>query len=152
MASVYSAVECPHCERSAMEDYYYKINVGYIVCSRCGYNAVRSCMPEEAKRYGHEIQENLGYGVCFQVSPDGRRKMTLLNCYPDNLEEFKLEIENGDPELKESYLITFLDGVFEILLGNPPENFHLTFEEYKEKMYEKYGGFEEFDGLVPIEN
>ncbi|MEC2324568.1 hypothetical protein [Lederbergia lenta] len=46
-------------------------------------------------------------------------------------------------------MITYEDGVFRCLLGTPTDNFHLSFEEFKEKMIKKYG--EDEFGLVPIE-
>jgi hypothetical protein len=151
MASIMHAMECPHCGRSAFADTYYKIDVSYIHCRRCGYNAVSSRDPEQARKYGHDIHENPGYGICFTVLPDGRRTMTMLNCFPVNIEKCKAEILANDPELKTSYLVTFTEGKFEIVLGTPTENFHLTFKEYAEKMYEKHGDIKGFEGLVPME-
>lgn len=54
--------------------------------------------------------------------------------------------------IEKSCLVTYTEGVFEIILGTPSENFHLPFKEYAEKMYEKLGDIEGFEGLVPIEN
>ncbi|ETP67067.1 hypothetical protein G159_18140 [Planococcus glaciei CHR43] len=78
--------------------------------------------------------------------------MTLFNCFPVDVEQCKAEILATDPELKKSFLVTYTEGVFEIILGTPSENFHLPFKEYAEKMYEKHGDIEGFEGLVPIEN
>ncbi|SDG82737.1 hypothetical protein SAMN04487975_101593 [Planococcus glaciei] len=152
MASIMYAVECPQCGRSAFADNYYKIDVTYIHCRRCGYNAVTSRNPEEARRYGHDVHENPGYGVCLSIAKEGHLEMTMFNCFPVDVEQCKAEILATDPELKKSFLVTYTEGVFEIILGTPSENFHLPFKEYAEKMYEKHGDIEGFEGLVPIEN
>jgi hypothetical protein len=57
----------------------------------------------------------------------------------EQLEKFKLSFMEDNVNQENSYLVSYYSGVFTILLGNPSENFHLTFEEYKEKMNAKYG-------------
>ena len=38
MGSVLDTIECPHCERDATSDFYYKTGEEYIFCGNCGYN------------------------------------------------------------------------------------------------------------------
>lgn len=51
---------------------------------------------------------------------------------------------------EQSYLVTYNEGKFKVLLGSPLANFYLSFEEYKGKMFAKYGKFE-YNLMVPIE-
>ncbi|CAM4008948.1 hypothetical protein [Lederbergia lenta] len=67
----------------------------------------------------------------------------------DQLGEYTNEFYSENTSQEKSYLITYEDGVFRCLLGTPTDNFHLSFEEFKEKMIKKYG--EDEFGLVPIE-
>lgn len=86
------------------------------------------------------------------VNKDGSRTRTLLDrtLTDENLEQFQAAYLGDSVNKDKSYLVTFKDGEFTILLGNPPENFHLSFEDYKAKMFAKYGR-SEFEFMVPIE-
>ena len=152
MASVMCATKCPHCGRSAIIDDFYKIAVRYIHCRRCGYNCVQCPDPSVVQWYGHEPEENFGYGVFFLYKQNGHTEMVLFNGPQGDMEQYEKRIMEEDPELKHSYLVRYEDGLFTILLGNPSENFHLPFEEYAEKVIAEYGGIEETEGLVPIED
>ncbi|WP_102348095.1 hypothetical protein [Bacillus sp. Marseille-P3661] len=83
---------------------------------------------------------------------DGIRKKVILNCSLINaqLEGFKANIMDNNVNQEKSYLVTYENGVFTILFGNPPENFYLSFEQYREKMVAKYGA-PDYDFMVPIE-
>ena len=139
------SIKCPNCGRSAIEDDYYKTDERYIYCYRCGYLYTK--LTDDGINY--DIDDSKGYGTFYLVKKKGRGKRVLFNrpMTDDQFDEFKKEFfaENADQD--QSYLITFEDGVFTCLLGT--ENFHLPFEEFKEKMIKKYG--EDEFGLVPIE-
>lgn len=68
----------------------------------------------------------------------------------EQLENYKTSFWADNINQDKSYLVLFRDGVFTVLLGNPPENFYLSFEEYREKMFAKYG-VPDYDFMVPIE-
>ena len=76
----------------------------------------------------------------------------MLGSNPTNaqLEELKVKFMDNNVNQEKSYLATYENGVFSILLGNPPENFHLSFEDYREKMFAKYG-VPDYEFMVPIE-
>lgn len=153
MGSNYSAVKCPDCSRSAFQDFYYNSGENYIRCYRCGYNYSKTIENETAQDIEYKEDKWDGHGVFSLVKKDGERKFALLNSKmtTDENERHKKLFINDDCDQEKSYLVSFEDGVFTILLGNPPENFHLSFEEYRQKMIEKYGEYEDFDVLVPIE-
>ncbi|MDR7074035.1 hypothetical protein [Fictibacillus barbaricus] len=138
MASTYSAVKCANCGRSAISDFYYKTDEEYICCRRCGYHYSKTCKYDSAnkKDYFEEV-EHKGYGVISMVKKDGTRRMLLFNkkISSEDIENNKklLLAENVDQD--KSYFVSFEEGVFTILFGNPSENYHLTFEEYKENNF-----------------
>jgi hypothetical protein len=149
-SNIYSR-ECPCCGRSAIEDYYYKTGEYYTFCMRCGYNCSKTI--EKWTEDGPEFTEEKydGNGVFILEKKDGSRKKMLLNGVTDEqLEEYKASFMADDSNQDKSYLVTFKEGVFVILLGTPPDNFHLPFEEYRGKMFAKYG-VPEYDFMVPIE-
>jgi hypothetical protein len=154
MASTYSAVRCKNCGRSAISDFYYKTDEEYICCRRCGYNSSKTLKYDSAnkKEYLEEV-EHKGYGVISIVKKDGTRKILLFNkkVSTEDIDNNKklLMAENVDTD--RSYFVSFEDGIFTIIFGNPSENYHLSFEDYKEKMRQKYGEDEFFDVMVPIE-
>jgi hypothetical protein len=108
--------------------------------------------PANKKEY-HEEVEHKGYGVISIVKKDGTRKMLLFNkkVSSEDIDNNKklLMAENVDQD--RSYFVSYENGVFTTIFGNPSENYHLSFEDYKEKMRQKYGKDEFFDVMVPIE-
>ncbi|MFE1242544.1 hypothetical protein ACFW35_00305 [Fictibacillus sp. NPDC058756] len=88
------------------------------------------------------------------MKKDNTSQMQLFNSTvtEKQIEENKNIFMKEDTDKDRSYFVTFHNGVFNVISGTPPENFHLPFEEYKEKMRKKYGDFEYFDVLVPIED
>lgn len=153
MASNISAVKCPHCGRSAIEDYYYKTDETTIICYRCGYNYSRKIKNWTTSPIKFEENEYEGFGVIVIVKKDGQGTTTMLNgqLTKKRIEEYHIKLSRDDVDQSQSYFILFEDGVFTVEFGTPSENFHLTFEKYKEKMIEIYGEHEYSDVLVPIE-
>ncbi|WP_102349246.1 hypothetical protein [Bacillus sp. Marseille-P3661] len=153
MASNISAVECPQCGRSAIQDYYYKTDEVYIQCIRCGFTYSRTIKIENEKEIIFDEVRNKGYGIACIVNHDGRRKTTLLGSElsPELIEQFKSDYFSSNADQKKSYLVSFNDKDCNVLFGNPPDNFFLPFNLYKEKMRKKYGDSEYFDVLVPLD-
>lgn len=152
MASLTYAIKCPCCGRSAFEDNYYKTNEQYIFCIRCGYYYTKTIEKYTENNIQYKEEKSDGHGIFILVNKDGSRKKVILNCSLTDvqLEELKASLIDSNVNQEKSYLISYKDGVFTILFGNPSENFHLSFEEYREKMFAKYG-ITEYDFMVPIE-
>lgn len=151
MASNIYALKCPCCGRSAIENYNYKTREQYNFCMRCGYNYSKTIENFTVKSIEYKEDKNDGNGVFILVYKDGGRKNMMLNNVTDEqLEKYQVLFMDDNVNQGNSYLVSYKEGVFNILLGNPPENFHLSFEEYREKMIEKYG-VPEYDFMVPIE-
>jgi len=146
------AIKCPGCERSAFVDDYYKTHEKYIFCMVCGYYYTKTIekYTENSIKYKEEVCE--GHGMFVLVNKDGSCEKVMLNdsLTVAQLEELKAKLMERNVNQEKSYLISFENGVFTILFGNPPEHFHLTFEEYRIKMIAKYG-VPEYDFMVPIE-
>ncbi|MCM3109681.1 hypothetical protein [Lederbergia lenta] len=145
MTSVMCSIECPNCGRSAIEDNYYKSEEKYIYCYRCGYLYKR--MTKDGVNF--QVDKNKGYGHLSKKSGEGKAVFFNSQMTIDQLGEYTNEFYSENTSQEKSYLITYEDGVFRCLLGTPTDNFHLSFEEFKEKMIKKYG--EDEFGLVPIE-
>lgn len=151
MASNIYATKCPCCARSAVEDHNYKTDEQYTYCLRCGYNYSKTINKWTKDTIEYKEEKNSGNGVCVLVKKDGSRKTYLMSDVTDEqFNKHKASFMDDDVNQSKSYLISYTDGVFAVLKGNPPENFYLSFEEYKEKMFAKYGE-PEFDFMVPIE-
>lgn len=152
MASNMYATKCPCCGRSAIEDYYYKTQEQYTFCMRCGYYYTKTIQKYTKDDIEYKEEKNEGHGIFVLVNKDGNREKVILNRSLTNvqLEEFKAKIMDNNVNQEKSYLVTYENGVFTILFGNPPENFHLSFEQYREKMFEK-NGVPDYDFMVPIE-
>ena len=152
MASLMYAIKCPCCGRSAFEDNYYKTNEQYIFCIRCGYYYTKTIEKYTENNIQYKEEKSDGHGIFILVNKDGSRKKVILNCSLTDVksEELKASFIDSNVNQEKSYLISYKDGVFTILFGNPSENFHLSFEEYREKMFAKYG-ITEYDFMVPIE-
>ncbi|MBM7650922.1 hypothetical protein [Neobacillus cucumis] len=152
MASNMYALKCPCCGRSAIEDYYYKTDEKYTFCLRCGYYYTKTIESYKANDVEYKEEKNDGHGVFILTDKNGSRKKMMLNgrLSDAQIEEYKASFMDGIVDQKKSYLVSYENGVFKILLGNPPENFYLSFDEYREKMFSKYG-VPEYDFMVPIE-
>lgn len=146
------AIECPCCGRSAIEDYYYKTEELYIICIRCGYYYTKKIDKYTKDTIEYKEEKSEGHGIFMLVNKDGSRKKVVLDCTLSNvqLEELKTKLMDTNVNQEKSYLVTYENGIFTILFGNPPNNFHLSFEEYREKMFAKYG-VPDYDFMVPIE-
>ncbi len=152
MASNMYAIKCPCCGRSAIEDYYYKTHEKYIFCMRCGYYYTKTIEKYTETKIEYKEEKSEGHGMFKLENKDGSRERVILDCSLTDaqLEELKASLMDMKVNQEKSYLISYENGVFNILFGNPPENFHLSFEEYREKMFAKYG-VPEYDFMVPIE-
>lgn len=150
MGSSMFAVECPCCGRSAIEDFH---NTGerYVFCLRCGYSYSMIITSSSTANETYEEKTYDGNGVLILFYKDGQRKSILLSHVPDDrFESCMNRLKDDTVDQEKSYLVAFQEGVFTVLAGNPPENFHLSFADYKKKMVEKYGE-PEFGIMVPIE-
>lgn len=152
MASIMYAIKCSCCGRSAFEDDYYKTHEKYIFCMRCGYYYTKTIEKYTENTIEYKEEKSEGHGIFMLENIDGSREKVILNSSLTvaQIEELKASLMDRNVNQQKSYLISFENGVFTILFGNPPENFHLSFEEYREKMFAKYG-VPEYDFLVPIE-
>lgn len=146
------AIKCPCCGRSALEDYYYKTHEQYTFCMRCGYYYTKTIEKYTKDNIEYKEEKSEGHGMFILVNKDGSREKVILNCSLTDaqLEELKAKIMDNNVNQEKSYLVSHENGVFTILFGNPPENFHLSFEEYREKMLAKYG-VPDYDFMVPVE-
>lgn len=154
MASLGFAIECPNCGRSAFEENYYKTDETYIVCYRCGYNYRRTMKQALNGRIEHEEVEYKGFGVILLAKRNQLRELIMINdpMMEEEIESYKARFADEDVDLEKSYFVIFQDGVFTVLLGTPSGNFHMLFQEYKEKMLMKYKGeYDDMDYFVPIE-
>lgn len=152
MGSNIYATKCPCCGRSAIEDYYYKTGEQYTFCPRCGYNYSKTIKTWTKDCLEYKEETNEGHGVVVLTDKDGKRKQIALDrpITDDELENYKTSFWADHINQSKSYIALFEDGVFTVLLGNPPENFHLPFEDYKKKMFAKYG-VPDYDFMVPID-
>ncbi|WP_010677392.1 hypothetical protein [Bacillus timonensis] len=152
MASIIYATKCPCCGRSAIEDYYYKTSEQYTFCMRCGFYYTKTIEKYTQGTIEYKEEKSEGHGIFILVNKDGRREKVAFDCSLTNvqLEELKVKLMDNNVNQEKSYLVTYENGVFTILFGNPPDNFHLSFEKYREKMFLKFG-VPEYDFMVPIE-
>ncbi len=51
----------------------------------------------------------------------------------DDVAKFKEQYKGKDVDTEESCLVLYQNGIFNIVFGNVPKNFDLSFEEYKNK-------------------
>lgn len=135
MASTYSAIACPHCSCCAMEDCYYKIGERFIQCYRCGYTYIKIINYWNENTPLFMEKEYKGYGVLLVRKVDGKGVRNFIQ-RPLSSEEVTENLEaflEKDTDLEESYFVLFENGVFTTLSGNPPEDYYLSFEEYKNR-------------------
>jgi hypothetical protein len=135
LASILLNIPCPQCGRVAVEDYYYSIDVKYIFCQCCGYFYSSKIIFNGSVGEYLEEKEYKGYGIYYLVKKNGNGTFSFLNSpiTQQQLDKYKLEFEGEDADKAKSCLVLYNDGEFTILFGNVPENFHLYFDEYKEK-------------------
>jgi len=152
MGSNIYATKCQNCGRSAIEDYYYRTGEYYTYCLRCGHYIEKTIESYTNDKVSYTEKINVGHGIFRVVNKDGSREGTLFETPPtdEQLEGFRETFFKDSVNQAKSYLVTYNDGEFKVLLGSPPANFYLSFEEYKEKMFAKYGK-SEYDFMVPIE-
>ena len=152
MASNMYAVKCLCCGRSAFEDFYYKTDEQYTFCMRCGYYYAKTIKKSTMDTIEYKEEKSGGHGIFILENKDGSREKVSLNRSLTNeqLIELKNALRGENVNGEKSYLVTYENGIFTILFGNPPENFYLSFEEYCEKMFAKYGA-SDYDFMIPIE-
>ena len=138
MASILCDVKCPCCEWSVLEDYYYKTGERYIICSRCGLDYKRLLYHTDEKGFEYREEINGGHGVFVLKKKDGSQVRMILNSRitDEEIEEYKSRFVKDEVNQQDSYLLSFEYGVFTLLLGTPPENFFLPFEEYETKKFD----------------
>ncbi|MDX8345367.1 hypothetical protein [Rossellomorea sp. YZS02] len=152
MASIMYAIQCPCCERTAYVDDYYKTDEKYIFCMVCGYYFTKTIEKYTENSIKYKVEERKGHGMFVLENNDGNCKKVMLNdsLTVTQLEELKASLKDTNVNQEKSYLISFENGVFTILFGNPPEHFYLSFEAYRKRMIAKYG-VPEYDFMVPID-
>ncbi|WHY88565.1 hypothetical protein QNH39_12290 [Neobacillus novalis] len=124
---------CPQCGRVAVEDDDFLTNEKYVYCDCCGYNLIRELKYDvKVGKHYFDEKEYKGYGVLVLTRRDGRLTETLLNSPLSDIEinKYKKLFMSKKIKRKKSYLVLFKDGRFDIIFGQPPEKFHLSFEEY----------------------
>ncbi|HLU23137.1 hypothetical protein [Lederbergia graminis] len=135
MASILFEIECPQCKKVAIEDYYYKVGDKYVLCSHCGYNYTRLNKITPDNKLDFDIEENPGYGVFVltKKAPEGKRY--LLNSKPteEQIQKYRDEFEKDDVIQEESYLVLYEDGELKCLFGTLPQDFLLSYDEFREK-------------------
>lgn len=135
MASIYSAIECPHCGRTAIVDDYYKIGERFICCDRCGYSYSRVIERETDGTIDYKEESVGGHGVFMLVKKEGSGKIVVLDreIDADTFDKYSKEYFTDEVDQDSSYLLTYTDGVFSTLLGKLPEDYLLPFKESQEK-------------------
>ncbi|WP_227937759.1 hypothetical protein [Alkalihalobacillus deserti] len=109
MASIYSAIKCPYCGRSAFEDDYYKSDEKYISCLRCGFNYSKTMKEGINNLFEYEEDRQEGHGVFSLVKKDGKREMRMLNYHLTNndIDKYKKTFLEKDVDQEKSYLVTY---------------------------------------------
>lgn len=153
MVSTIVAVACPHCNRSALADERHKTNEINITCFRCGYNYAKRIQARTNDSIQYKEDTYGGYGVFKLVDKTGK---TILGQFRSPMKEeqfndFKEDYFNEEFNQKESFLVTYDEGQFTVYYGEPSENFFYSFDQYKEKMMEKYGAGEMSQVSIPFE-
>ncbi|WP_249869973.1 hypothetical protein [Oceanobacillus saliphilus] len=149
MASTYSAISCPHCNCCATKDDYYKTGEKFILCYRCGYSCSRTFDYLNGNEPVYQENEYKGHGVCLVRKQDGTGTRNFFQRHLSS-EEITKNIEALSEEgvdIENSYFVLFKNGVFKTLAGNPPEDFYLSFEDYKKKREENN---QQLEVIVPF--
>jgi hypothetical protein len=138
MGSIMVNRACPQCRGLAIEDDYYKIGEKYIYCYCCGYTFIR-------EQYFDEIEnkikikevESSGYGIFSFAKKDGSNQLVSIHTpiTDELINEYKVRMENEDGDSEKSYLVSYSDGEFNILFGNVPKRYLISYEEYKKEGY-----------------
>ncbi|SFB30536.1 hypothetical protein SAMN04488072_11481 [Lentibacillus halodurans] len=152
MASVCSAIACPHCGCCATEDDHYKTGEKFIWCYRCGYSYYKTIdhVENHVPIYSETVYE--GHGMFLLVSKDEKRETDgrrILNrpLTEQEMQAFQDAFQDDDVDLEKSYFVTYENGEFTTIAGTVPEDFYLPFEEYKIKR-----GEDNLEVIVPIES
>ncbi|GAB3798460.1 hypothetical protein [Virgibacillus kimchii] len=140
MASIIQAIACPHCNCSATEDFYYKMGEKFIWCFRCGYyyEKIQDYYDSDKNKIYYKENEYQGYGI-FRLEKEDEESQQIIFHEPLNEKEihsFTLQMQEEGVLLENSYFVLFENGEFQFLAGNPPEDFYLSFEDYKQKQEE----------------
>lgn len=120
----------------AVEDYYYRTGAGYIICSHCGCEVDREAKyDKETGIYYFEEIIRKGYGRIFLQKSDGQFRCSLLKKTLTNeqINSFIIDFSDLHTDQDNSYLVSYMNGEFNVLCGNLPVDFHLSFEEYIQK-------------------
>ena len=113
-----------------------KLGAGYIICQCCGCEVDREAKYDSEMKINYfEEEKRRGYGRFFLMRKDGnfssKRLMSPLT--DEQFENFKSEYYEITVDQEQSYLVSYRNGEFKILLGNVPDYFDLSYAEYDEK-------------------
>ncbi|UTR10067.1 hypothetical protein MM300_19650 [Evansella sp. LMS18] len=147
MASIYIFTECPHCGKVTSADWHYKLDHLYLYCRFCGVDYSREYRYVNEKAYVEETKQK-GYGVCLISKSDISN--TRLYFLDEPLTEGELKVyihryNESDTNKEKSYLITYMDGEFNLLFGNYPDDFFLSLREHWDKYEDMYVKTDEWD-------
>ncbi|TFJ91997.1 hypothetical protein [Lentibacillus salicampi] len=150
MGSICQSIACPHCGCSATEDDYYKTGERFIWCFRCGYTYYKTIDYTVGDVTPYNETEYKGHGMFYLVSKgkkrenDGRR---ILNrpLTEQEMNDFKAELQDEAVDLEKSYFVMYENGTFTTIAGNPPDDFYLPFDVYKNRV-----GKDNMEVIVPI--
>ena len=139
MASIYTAVPCPHCDCCATEDHHYKTDEKFIFCFRCGYNYKKTLIPcQQNDCLVFSEKELKGYGICRMKKLTGERSTKIFNRPLSNADILKHAYAFFEPAVnqEDSYFVIFKNNEFITLAGTPPKDFFIPFIEYQRKKAE----------------
>ncbi|WP_421383464.1 hypothetical protein ACOJQI_03130 [Bacillus salacetis] len=120
-----------------MEDWYYKVDEKFLICSICGYHYDKYAEYDEENNTPFRVEISGGYGSVHLETKKGDWIRIYLdgNLSAGELKAYKNVFENCNKE--KSYLMTYEgNGFFTIHFGNPPEHFLISFKEYLENLPE----------------
>ncbi|MGF2614669.1 hypothetical protein FZC84_17475 [Rossellomorea vietnamensis] len=125
--------ECHNCGGTATEDWYYKIDEKFLICSVCGYTYDKYAEYDEELGTPYREEISGGFGTVYLESKEGFCTRIFLDAKltPGELKAYRNVFISCDQD--KSYLMTYDVIDFYIHFGKPPEHFLHTFKEYKEK-------------------
>ena len=135
MASIMLYSKCPKCAGIAILDDYYKIGDKYLWCERCGYNYQKEQDYYDAtiNQIFYKETEQIGYGMFKIANKEGKKQLVPIHSplTKELIEEFKMEMEREEIDKEKCYLVSYTDDKLEILFGEVPEIYFLTYDEYE---------------------
>src|SRR5699024_4987953 len=131
------------------EDNYYKIGELFIWCYRCGYAYEKTIDYWKGNEPVFLEKEYKGYGICLVHKKDGEgfSKIFQRPLADGEVQEYLDAFLKDDVNLEKSYFVTFEDGIFTTLAGNPPEDFYQPFATYKQQREAKH---QQLEIIIPV--